>query len=237
MRVVKPARAERSAAKDARREVRAGCHRRPRASHRTGRRKFIPDRPRRARRPSRYHARFDTRNHFSEFSEPKRYSGSHSRLAPFRILAGAVLFRASWRKYRKSANNEERTDSKRRRVGKNLKAGPRRKTIVARTRLGTRGSRAGRDAHERGPARASAARVAAMDSEEAILRWLEPDESGASGAETHAPDLNLTLRSRVSRLVVVSPRAHRRLTAPFPFESPSSRPASLEQPRRCCPAR
>jgi hypothetical protein len=59
-----------------------------------------------------------------------------------------------------------------------------------------------------------------MDSEEAILRWLEPDESGASGAETHAPDLNLTLRSRVSRLVVVSPRAHRRLTAPFPFESP-----------------
>jgi hypothetical protein len=36
VRVVKPARAERSAAKDARREVRAGCHRRPRASHRTG---------------------------------------------------------------------------------------------------------------------------------------------------------------------------------------------------------
>ena len=59
-----------------------------------------------------------------------------------------------------------------------------------------------------------------MDSEEAILRWLEPDESGASGAGTHAPDLNLTLRPRVSRLVVVSPRAHRRLTAPFPFESP-----------------
>jgi hypothetical protein len=108
-----------------------------------GRRKFIPDRPRRARRPSRYHARFDTRNELSEFSELKRYSGSDSRLAPFRILAGAVLFRASWRKYRKSANNEERTDSKRR-VGKNLKAGPRSKTIVARTRLGTRGSRAGR---------------------------------------------------------------------------------------------
>jgi hypothetical protein len=90
-----------------------------------GRRKFIPDRPRRARRPSRYHARFDTRNELSEFSELKRYSGSDSRLAPFRILAGAVLFRASWRKYRKSANNElTRKDAKRTPGRKKPEGGP-----------------------------------------------------------------------------------------------------------------
>jgi len=66
-----------------------------------------------------------TFRYFSEFSEPKRYSGSHSRLAPFRILAGAVLFRASWRKYRKSANNElTRKDAKRTPGRKKPEGGP-----------------------------------------------------------------------------------------------------------------
>ena len=195
MRGVKPARAEGSAAKDARREVRAGCHRRRRASHRTGRRKFIPER----------HVardRFDTelvsipRNHFFKKRSPRV---SDSRLAPARIFWRELCFFAP---ARKSANNKD----PKRNLRKNLKAGPQ-NVCRADATSGREARGRGGDAHERGPARASAARVAAMDSEEAITRWLEPDESGASGAGTRAPDLNLTLRTRLSRLVVSSPLA------------------------------
>ena len=79
--------------------------------------------------------------------------------------------------------------------------------------LVTRGSRAGRVRARAGNPRSTAARGAAMDSEESILRWLEPDESGASPLGTRASDLNLAkpswFSSRLRRLLP-SPR---RLTA------------------------
>ena len=196
MRGVKPARAEGSAAKDARREVRAGCHRRRRASHRTGRRKFIPER----------HVardRFDTelvsipRNHFFE---------EKIRAYPTRDWPPRVSFGGSCAFLRQLGKVLTTKDPKRNPGRKNLKAGPQNDCRADAT-SGREARGRGGDAHERGPARASAARVAAMDSEEAITRWLEPDESGASGAGTRAPDLNLTLRTRLSRLVVSSPLA------------------------------
>ena len=77
----------------------------------------------------------------------------------------------------------------------------------------TRGSRAGRVRARAGNPRSTTARGAAMDSEESILRWLEPDESGASPLGTRASDLNLAkpswFSSRLRRLLP-SPR---RLTA------------------------
>ena len=92
----------------------------------------------------------------------------------------------------------------------------------------------GGNIRERGFARATAARVAAaMDSEEAILRWLEPDESGASRSRHARARFESRATTRASWFVS-SPSGKASLTASSHASPPIPvRFRSLHQPRRC----